>query len=815
MAQFNALERAQQRKREIAELKSVVETIFDVFRDAELRMFVCGGAYENVEDLFESLKSDTSNLFSMFFGISNAIYAYFVAAFSDKMTEELAFANQKKAKSFCVSRVENALFGLYDTYDVTDDVVKFVVFNATLAIDNDRILQNALDLSFPLNNKLDNEENLLSIFRWMFKLNKNKKNVNKLDNAIKAHYADTIRKLRHLMNYASFLKDVTLQKDGNSESYNFVHNGKTLKSHYVIYKKGSKFLLLRSIETEVNNESSMLLEYTDSNESESGVKTTRELVNATAAEGTSENKYRQIAVKNVGEVYSEISNGLLRVRSRSTFCGGLSGYKYYTELAASIIDALEKLTRSKDKVVDYLHKLITKEKNYAICKDECKCTRPSCHLDSEDGKEDVCSCAERKCFDNPEDLRVECLGNMNLLPILTILLIVAGSKSILPQLFDIVKGDPDALFSRINEQLSLRFPMYDPAKVDENSKQVFDTSKNSLTLSIENEQNLPLRVMEALNKLKARAYTVAIIDKLEEIENRIEYGSARFRIGNVDNYSIKEMLDAMPTESTEANSADIRYAKQCLQRVLQTVLCFYSGLSNCMEKQFQYEIDLENNTSIDIRSSVDSIRIAFFEGIKAEAKELEQLRGNRNNPSFYDLFEALIKLNQSQSCRANINMALGRDIVDMRELNRYVRIIPASKLCLINGKFDLDGDCSDAGGEFLKAIRQVIGYFYNRNSDNGIGIYPQVLTFSSKTMNRDGNIIQKFMFYIVGNRSSAIMEREYNVFSFVDYEINKRYFFVPPRKYENSNWLTHPILIGCSEFCDAVFGNAAKGESNE
>ena len=113
-------------------------------------------------------------------------------------------------------------------------------------------------------------------------------------------------------------------------------------------------------------------------------------------------------------------------------------------------------------------------------------------------------------------------------------------------------------------------------------------------------------------------------------------------------------------------------------------------------------------------------------------------------------------------------------------------------------------------------IKEIIGYFYDGNTDCGIGIYPQVLTFSSTMINRDGNIIRKFAFSATESRNShAVREEEYNVFSFFDYEINKQYFYVPPKKCENSNWLTHPILIGCSEFIEAVFGNMPKENDDE
>ena len=819
-------------------LNQAVDRIFSIFRDSELRTFVVGRKYNDNDagkkELLISLSKNADAIFSTFFGITNCIYAYLVASFSDNMTVELAYADDviDNSKSFCVERVEDALFGLYDTYDATDDLVKFVVFNAALAVGNDPKLQNDLGFKrsssfneYHANGNSADQENLLSIFRWMFNLRKLV--TNRRIGYILEHYDETINKLIHLMDYASFFSDISLQKDSDSDSYNFVlQNGKVVKTNFVILKVAFNFFLLRSVETKkTDNKTSMVLKYSRSNESETAAKISREIVGWDAApvEPTDEGAgIPRIKVKSVGETYSEITNGLMRKRSRSTFCGGLSGYKYYTELAASIIDAIEIIAnnRTGKSVVTYLLPLIKNQKNFSICKDECVCIRPSCR------NNDKKLCKGTKTFDQA-DFNYVCLSSMRLLPILTLLLIVAGSKSILPQVFECVTDNPDPedLFKEINKQLSMRFTNYNPIEVDKTGKQIYNDNlyKSSLTLNARDERSLPRQVLPAVHKLKARAYTVAIVNELERIEN--SFDKKKISIGN---YSIKEMFDAMDeflvASSEDTFDSDVKYAKQCLRQVLMTVLCYYRGLSSCIAEQFEYEVDLENSLKegmVNTDLANKKIKEEFFKGVK---EELQLLEGDDlkdpHIPTFYELFNELKNLNSRSS--NDINMALGRDMLDVHELFRNVQIDPESEICLIYSNdpktnssewINLDEEyCSCSLSNFFIGIKNIIGYFYDRNVEHGIGIYPQVLTFSSTMINRDGNIIRKFMFYTTESRSARnSKEKEYNVFSFFDYEINKRYFFVPPKKYENSNWLTHPILIGCAEFCDAVFDNLPKG----
>ena len=93
--------------------------------------------------------------------------------------------------------------------------------------------------------------------------------------------------------------------------------------------------------------------------------------------------------------------------------------------------------------------------------------------------------------------------------------------------------------------------------------------------------------------------------------------------------------------------------------------------------------------------------------------------------------------------------------------------------------------------------------FFNGADVLGIrfACYPQVLTHTSSRVNGDNTTIAAFTAY---ESERYVPQKEYNVITYFSYDISKRYFYVAPKKFEKTRWITYPILVRCSEFYNKV-----------
>ena len=85
--------------------------------------------------------------------------------------------------------------------------------------------------------------------------------------------------------------------------------------------------------------------------------------------------------------------------------------------------------------------------------------------------------------------------------------------------------------------------------------------------------------------------------------------------------------------------------------------------------------------------------------------------------------------------------------------------------------------------------------------------YPQVLTHTSSRVNVDKTTINAFTVY---ESEQYLPKKEYNVITYFSYEISKRYYYIAPKKFEKTRWITYPILIRCSKFYETVIKEGEK-----
>ena len=115
-----------------------------------------------------------------------------------------------------------------------------------------------------------------------------------------------------------------------------------------------------------------------------------------------------------------------------------------------------------------------------------------------------------------------------------------------------------------------------------------------------------------------------------------------------------------------------------------------------------------------------------------------------------------------------------------------------------------DGEsCKENAKKFVERVIEILGVFKGEEGAGArVAAFPQVLTHTSSRVNVDNTTINAFTVY---ESEQYIRQKEYNVITYFNYEISKRYYYIAPRKFEKTRWITYPILIRCSEFYDRVF----------
>ncbi len=790
--------------------KDAVDNIIELCRsvkDQNVRQIILGlDFFTNYEGelrkLEKNLRTAPIHREKMFNRILNLAFAYVISKYASL---------NMRATSNCEARIKHAIEHLYSTYNVTDDVIRFVILNVALGLDANKEFTKKFEVISSSEDFFNNTSEYINIFKHVQKLRQSTfKSKNKITGS-----NDYLYMLFKKVSFICDLEIVDSSEYADPESMlapcAFKTGKKIFPSKYTLVKYSpnayvKKFLLLRAIDdfkVKAGGNPWLRLSYTEMSEHD-----TCENIKVFVTQKLNERDDRglQILMPSVGMFYSYITGDLLRKRHRMSFCNGLSSYKYYGELAASVMDALEILVVSNDKqysvVENYILPVI--KNNFNICKDDCVCTGVGCKFGA---KQRLCN--KDKVIELKNDLTADCLINMDTVSILTILFSVVGCKEILPQIFAKFKFDTaqsyDELFSKVNEQLDKRFSEFDSDKVEELRKQFYKKSIDYLSLNLDDfKRNNPL-VAKTLKPFKIRAYTDALIASLENLDRDKSDCNVN---PSEDVYSIQSKIDLINGIS------DVVDVRRALKETLKVIVTYYSGLANCTQQQLDYEIKAERIATLNektVRECEKAIQTAFMDGVRMKKKVLG------DNPDFYTLFKNLV--DDTEELKSEISIMLGREIVNLNRLRRFISLDDDNKKCKLierrrrdNGVFeviyecDLDNEteCSFDKPKFVSKVVELLGFF--KGSDGGFACYPQVLTHTSSRVNVDNTTINAFTVY---ESEQYIPQKEYNVITYFNYEISKRYFYIAPKKFEKTRWITYPILIRCSEFFNEVIKEKA------
>ena len=155
---------------------------------------------------------------------------------------------------------------------------------------------------------------------------------------------------------------------------------------------------------------------------------------------------------------------------------------------------------------------------------------------------------------------------------------------------------------------------------------------------------------------------------------------------------------------------------------------------------------------------------------------------------------------------------LGREMVNSTGLKRFIELDNDNKKCYLierkpkNGKSetvyrcDLDDErmCGSDIKKFTSRVVELLEFFKGEEQQGvRFAAYPQVLIHTSSKVNVDNTTINAFTVY---DNEHYTRKKEYNVITYFTYEISKRYYYIAPKKFEKTRWITYPILIKCSDF---------------
>lgn len=773
-------------------------------KDAYVRQILLGASFKidsddvyraELEKLNKRLRKSSTHRINMIQRVVNLAFLYIISKYTSMGVD---------VTSNCEARINNAVGNLYNSYNASDDVVQYIILNVALGLDASDKFKNKFELIAGRNDFYTHTDEYINIFNRLQKLRSASSNSKILDTVL----PELLYKLAKKVGFICDLKILPSPEFADPKSdivpCMFELEGKTYPSKYALVADRTdgydRFLFLRSIDefTSRTGEKLIRLNYTDIGSDEKG-----ESVYVTVVTDDDYGFDRVVRAESVGMLYSFITGDLLRKRHRMSFCNGLSSYKYYGELVASVMDALEMIAIAPDKrmavIENYIMPVI--QSNFNICKEECVCSGTGCRYKGER------PCKNDRRFEAEKDLTAHCVGNMDIVSVLTILFSVVGCKEILPQLFGRFEGDPDAfdtLFDHVNGQLEKRFSEFKSERVKQLRDKFYEKSIEYLSLNIDESKYKDAQVAQSLKPFRIRAYTDALLYVLENLDCAGAENKAG-PIGNV--YGMRNKIELI---SGIKNIEDVRAT---LRDSIKVILAYYSGLSSCKQQQLGYEVRAEQTYTLSPREIADyerDIKDAFFAGVDNKLGELGKLGVN---PSFYDLFKML--KSDNDRLKGDISVMLGREMINVRALEQFVKLDDVNKRCYLVSqrggdvyKCDLDDEAQcampDYRDVFVARVVELLNFF-NGESASGIrfACYPQVLTHTSSRVNMDNTTISEFTTY---ESERGSFKKEYNVITYFKYEISKRYFYVAPKKFEKTRWIIYPILIRCSEFYDRVFG---------
>lgn len=782
--------------------KDATDKIIDICReikDDSVKRIVLGidyafGNYEKeLRKLEKNLRQSALCREMLFTRIVNLAFLYIVSKHA---------AIGLTAESNCETRLKHTIENIYNTYNVTDDVVRFVILNTALGLDANESFYNSFGLITSRSSFYKRTDEYINIFKHIQKLRHSPyKTKEKIEGSSEWLYK--------LFDKLSFICDIEIVPDTNYadpdsgvSSCAFKIGNTIYPSKFTLVKYSheysERFLMLRSIdeiENNKTNEKLLRLNYTDLSDSD-----TSEQIRVFASRQVHrpENRDRVVLTQSIGMFYAYITGDLLRKRHRMSFCNGLASYKYYGELAASVMDALEIVRRENRYQVVEKYILPVIKNNFNICKEDCVCTGSGCKFDANHR-----FCNKDKFIELKSSLNSDCVSKMDIISILTILFSVVGCKEILSQIFEAYAQDYDKLFEEVNVQLKKRFSEFDPNSVQALRKEFYDASIDYLSLNLDCTNENDPAVARTLKPFKIRAYTDALVSCLENLDR----DKTKYNVNPSEKvYSIQSRIDLVTSISS---IIDVR---STLRDTLKIILTYYSGLANCTQQQLDYEIKAEQLSALnektveECRKAIDK---AFYDGVEKKLKIIGK------NPSFYTLFKNLF--DDAVDLKSDLSIMLGRELINTRVLERFVQLDDENKKCYLvekvrkeNGEFeniyecDLDNEahCNSNRDKFLSRVADLLRFLKGDEiGGTRTACYPQVLTHTSSRVNVDNTTINVFTVY---QSEQYVPRKEYNVITYFTYEISKRYFYIAPKKIEKTRWITYPILIRCSKFYDVV-----------
>ena len=762
-------------------------------------------------------------------------------------------------------RVLRVLDGLYDSFDLNLNVIKYIIINSQIEagfnLDKKKGLSKLIgfphDDSFyvmcaPKNfedkkgHNLAKAFSLISLYRNDPLLNNNIQTKQYNIDDIECAFEDVFKAMK-------FMKDVNLEIDGEG-NINFKFDGNTIPSYGVakvfetkkskcsgVYKSGMDlpknfiigfyFLEKTKYEPNPNKHSipaSISFTYQAFDENDSVQ------VYLTEKDGfvPEDCKFEiMLEEKSAVECYKKISGYLPGLRSASSFYRGMinMNFRFHNMLAPSIVDAIDKNKVAKRKILREFVEIegtpfkeaferIFKTLYFAFGKE------------FSDGCDDWKSKINKLC----EQINDNFIYIIDWDTLLARILLYEGPSELIKAVLlpkpegsgydDNDKRTITEVGNQIIAGLEMRYidNIFEAQEVSDDQEKDYQKNRNIIE---KYKKYIPEYAEKMTCIILAQSYTETIVNTLtnisdnndgKEINNREKHQKAKFAENN-----IQETIEILRTCNSDKNLTYVAY--KAFLNIIIAFLSFYAGIKRSCSERMKYEFN--KSTAILERNKIKLAQIEiekeFLTGALNEAKELAKEFKNADEVAVKIALKKLLEFSDMSSKNVKIyDAVLARAPINKYKLEEIFKKVDGNIIFKDSNYIDFEQAIEK--NKLIGYLGKIVNFLidnHNEDEDNkdcdkenysGYKelakkiVYPQIVTYAKVRKNGDANDC------LIMDHAGPFAQwhgGEVQILTEFEYDINNSYYALPNINRIDVGWWVDPILIFCHDF-DKVISEA-------
>jgi len=738
-------------------IKELMRKLDETLGKGELRKCILGSRANDEPETKSFLLQSIGSLINF-----AAIYIY--CTYWQK-NPELTEKHTKATK-----RVVSTLRDIYVKYDLSLELISFVMINTQIAITRSRPKENLCGLiGLPQTlGIIDDDHKTSGLLSLISKGRKNSKSVD-IDKNITVDYLQS--RYINMLELFSFFSKIAIEYDEKNGLVKILHKGEEIPTNGAIIwdKSGQEYLLLRSVRnvrvSDIKTE--LRLEYS----SFIGQRT-KTFICATPLNPDTVNQIDH----SPDDFFLKLTKKRLTHLKPELFHKGSNtgSYVNISKLALAIADEIraEEWKELKNIFANYEDEL---------------CIPENFDWDTETSYKE---------------------HNIDLDDVILRSLILDSSSELLKTI--LYADTSDELFPELLENLELRFDE-GPYSQKFSAKEIIKTANKRIESLEERLRKVGCGLLDndyiedhirkAASDIRSRIIVRALISSGSELK----YEEDPLFAGNI--YSkisfLKEMLNNIDGKTID-RVAYRKHTQHVFGQVLRMMISFYNGLISCAELRAEYEIESMGPGGKGLDTAQKRIENKFLSAVKTYSEKLK-------NASLSDLIKELVELNRSPSKSKDVlrsfQIMTGKnEIFDNDALFKSISENDAGYGFYHDDRFVMFEDQTENHKTIKKLIdvvRDVLKLFGGiKNDDRDTDLllrnaaYPFEATYSYKRVNKDDQKMTDFILVI----KDSFHDESIHIITEFDYQSNDKYYMLPNILKVNGYWLHDPFMINCSEF---------------